>query len=162
MLTKIDGLDDEIVAHQTERLRSVVAQATPIYAISSLAKTGVKDLLRLLVKKVRAERQRQVELEKNPSVDTDQINEVPIIELGTEALADKWQVTKIGEIFQVTGKKIERFSRRTDYTNWEGVNRLRDIMRKNGITRELIKQGAIGGSLVKIGDDPEFTLEEVS
>lgn len=161
VLTKIDGLDDEIIAHQTDQLRAVVAQETPIYAISSLAQTGVKDLLRRLVKKVKAERQRQIELEKTLVTDTKQTGEIPVIALSDEALADKWRVELADGIYHVTGAKIERFSRRTDYSQWEGVNRLRDILRKLGIARELIKQGAVGGSLVQIGDDPVFTLEEV-
>ncbi len=158
-LTKADGLDDEIIKHQIERLRTVVPADTPIYAISSIAKSGIKDLLRVLVEQVKTERQRQIELEQEPPVDD--ADEIPVISLDADALADKWQVEKTGDVFHVTGKKIERFSRRTDYSSWEALNRLRDIMRKTGITRELIKQDAIGESLVQIGEDPEFTLEEI-
>ncbi|MGI6612738.1 MAG: GTPase ObgE [Candidatus Nanosyncoccaceae bacterium] len=159
-LTKIDGLDVDIVAHQVEQLRAVVPEATPIYTISSVAKTGIKDLLRVLVKQVRAERQRQLKLEREQIANGN--NDTPVISLDDEVLAEKWRVEKCKGGFQVTGKKIERFSRRTDYSNWEAINRLRHIMRKNGITRELIKQGAVDASLIQIGDDPEFTLEEMN
>lgn len=161
-LTKIDGLDDEIVQHQVEQLRQVVPKDTPIYAISSVAKTGVKELLRVLSKAVKLERQRQTKIAQEQTDKQDAETEaVPVISLDNSALADKWQVKLIGQIYKVSGSKIERFSRRTDYENWEGVNRLRDIMRKIGITRELIKQGAVADSLIQIGADPEFTLEEV-
>jgi GTP-binding protein len=59
----------------------------------------------------------------------------------------------------VIGEKIEKFARRTNFEQFEAVNRLRDIMRKLGITHELIRQGAIGESVVYIGE-AEFTLVE--
>ena len=159
VLTKVDGLDDEIVTHQIEQLRQVVAAETPIYAISSIAKTGVKDLLRVLLARVKTERQRQAELaQRAAEIKTD---DVPVISLDEAALADKWEIKLEGGVFQISGRKIERFSRRTDYASWEGVNRLRDILRKMGIARELVKQGAAGESLIQVGADPEFTFEEI-
>ena len=61
--------------------------------------------------------------------------------------------------YLVTGPKIERFARRTDFDNEHGINRLRDIMSKLGITGELIKQGATGDSVISIAGH-EFTLVE--
>jgi GTP-binding protein len=72
---------------------------------------------------------------------------------------EEWSVAKENEAYRVTGSKIEKFARRTNFDQFEGVNRLRDIMRKLGITHELIRQGAVGDSLVRIGDT-EFTLVE--
>ena len=60
----------------------------------------------------------------------------------------------------VDGQKIEKFARRTNFAgNWQDVNRLRDIMKKMGITHELSRMGAMGDSLIRIGAD-EFTLLE--
>ncbi len=61
--------------------------------------------------------------------------------------------------FIVTGAKIEKFARRTNFDQFESVNRLRDIMRKMGITHELLRQGAIG-SLIQIGESMPFTFVE--
>ena len=46
------------------------------------------------------------------------------------------------------------------FDQFESVNRLRDIMRKMGITHELIRQGAVGETVVQIGESMPFTLVE--
>ena len=58
------------------------------------------------------------------------------------------------------GPKIEKFARRTNYDQYESVNRLRDIMRRYGISHELARQGAVGDSLIVVGDATTFTLVE--
>ena len=75
-----------------------------------------------------------------------------------------WSVKKIindagDEVFVVKGHKIEKFARRTRFETHEGVNRLRDIMKKMGITHALKREGAEGDSVIRIGLD-EFTLIE--
>ena len=62
--------------------------------------------------------------------------------------------------FIIRGAKIEKFARRTNFDQFESVNRLRDIMRKMGITHELIRQGAVGETVVQIGESTPFTLVE--
>jgi GTP-binding protein len=62
-------------------------------------------------------------------------------------------------VWVVTGEKIEKFARRTNYDQFESVNRLRDIMRKMGIYHHLVREGATGESMVRIGN-AEFTLLE--
>ncbi len=52
----------------------------------------------------------------------------------------------------MTGKKIESFAKRTDYGNVHGVVRLRDIMNKMGITKELLRLGISYGDHIVIGD----------
>ena len=58
------------------------------------------------------------------------------------------------------GEKIEKFARRTNFNGtWQDVNRLRDIMKKMGISHELTRQGAVGNSIVVIGNN-EFSFVE--
>ena len=52
-----------------------------------------------------------------------------------------------------TGQKIEKFGRRTNFSSVHGVNRLRDIMHKMGISHELRRMGAENYSRVQIGSD---------
>lgn len=159
VLSKIDGLDEEIVKHQTDELTKVVDAKTPIVAISAHSRAGVSDLLRRLIKMVAAERRRQAEAAAQPETVIDE--EHPIIELSQQEQDQGWSIELKDSVYHVSGVKIEKFSRRTNYDNWEGLNRLRDILRKLGIAKELIKQGAVGESLVQIGADPAFTFEEV-
>ena len=54
-------------------------------------------------------------------------------------------------VFTITGKKIERFAERTDFSSAPGEQRLRDIMRKMGIMRELTRQRIKAGEKIQVG-----------
>jgi GTP-binding protein len=152
-LTKTEGLDDDIVAMQADTLKKVVPKGTPILTISSTAHKGLTEVLRLL---------RQYVEEANTvtePTDEPEAEGLPVISLGTEAQAEAWIVTKEDGMFVVRGDKIEKFARRTNFDQFEGVNRLRDIMKKMGITHELLRQGAEGNSMIRIGI-AELTLVE--
>jgi GTP-binding protein len=155
-LTKTEGMDDELIAMQKEQL-ATIAGSTPVYAISSQAQQGVTEVLRAL--KMAVEEQRAMY-----EVATDEVDEaIPTISLPEDKQADAWKVDveSDGEqtIYVVTGEKIEGFARRTNYDQYEAVNRLRDIMKKMGVTHELIRRGATGESIIRIGES-EFTLLE--
>ena len=153
-LTKCDGLDQEIIAMQATAIQNVAPEAQ-VVALSSQSGEGVKDLLRLLRQEVVAYRTAQAE-QSSEEVETEGL---PVISLGDEQADDVWAVQPEAEGFRVTGDKIEKFARRTNFDQFEGVNRLRDIMRKLGITHELIRQGAESDSVIYIGES-EFTLLE--
>ncbi|MDO4271866.1 MAG: GTPase ObgE [Candidatus Saccharibacteria bacterium] len=155
-LTKTDTVGDEIVAMQREALEQV--SDSPVFAISSSAHRGTKELLRKLAQIVLAERaRRQAEIAAAQAIgDSDK----PVISLTDEQLDNTWWVSKQEDgSYLVTGAKIERFARRTDFDNEFGVNRLRDILVKLGISGELIKQGAIGESIIEIAGH-RFTMLE--
>jgi GTP-binding protein len=138
-LTKVEGLDDEIIADLTSQLKKV-AKKTPIFAISSQAGTNLKQLLFTLkdtVQQVRAE-QAEVIIEET----------VPILTISDTS--DAYQVVREGDGFVVTGERIEKFARRTNFDNEESVQRLRDIMRRAGILHELVRQGIEPGNTIKI------------
>jgi GTP-binding protein len=156
-LTKIEGLDDEIIAMQKDALKAVVGD-TPVFAISSPAHTGLTEVLRELRKEVVAIR----EAEKNAIAEKEEEG-FAIISLDSETQALAWHIKKVEvdetTVFVVKGHKIEKFARRTQFETFEGVNRLRDIMKKMGITHALLREGAEGDSLIRIGLD-EFNLVE--
>jgi len=154
-LTKTDGLDYDIVQMQTNAVRAVAGD-TPVYTISSIAHKGIKEVLRALSQKVIESRQL-----------TEQINDpseqIETISLNKSKIAQAWCVSRAEEngkvCFDVTGKKIEKFARRTDFDNYEGVNRLRDILNKLGIAHDLRRKGADDKSTIRIADK-EFTFVE--
>ena len=155
VLTKCEGLDQEIIAMQATAIQNVAPEAE-VLTISSQTHEGVKELLRLLRAKVEARRQEEAALAAEES---DVVEGMPVISLSEEQVADAWTVEREAGGYRVVGEKIEKFARRTNFEQFEAVNRLRDIMRKLGITHELIRQGAIGESVVYIGE-AEFTLVE--
>lgn len=153
-LTKCDGLDDDIIEMQKESLRAVLPANSEIYAISSSAHQGLTDLLRGLRRKV-------VEARALTN-DEEELDETPVITLSAESLSDHWEVSfdEAEAVYHVHGDKIEKFARRTNYEQYESVNRLRDIMRRLGISHELTRMGASGMSMIQIGDSTPFTLTE--
>lgn len=153
VLTKIDGLDDDIVAMQADAVKKVASKDAQILSMSSTAHKGLKEVLRALRAKVLAVRAAAREIED------EDLDELPVISLSSEALSKAWEIIKEGDEFRVSGDKIEKFARRTNFDQYEGVNRLRDIMKKMGITHELVRKGAIGESVIRIGDS-ELTLIE--
>lgn len=153
-LTKTEGLDDDMIQMQIDALRKEVGSATEIFAISSNAHKGLTEVLRLLHKKVLTTREIEAEIESDD-------DEIPVISLTNAQIANAWTVEKDAETghFVVKGEKIEKFARRTNFDNFEGVNRLRDIMRKLGISHELSRLGVTGESVIVIAGN-EFTFLE--
>lgn len=156
-LTKTEGLDEEIIAMQLDAVRAVAADDAQLFAISSTAHKGLTDVLRALRAKVQAARAQ----EQAAAADELDDEELPVIGLTDTQLAEAWTVTFDDEnqAYVVTGDKIEKFARRTNTDNYEAVNRLRDIMKKLGISHELRRMGAEGASVIRIGDR-EFPLLE--
>lgn len=142
-LTKADSID----AKELEKLRKQVQKAagkTPVLAISSIAKQGVTEVLREVYKIVEKAQQERLEAEPKP-------DDIPVIELETPM--DYWQVIEEDKAYRVTGARLEGFARRTNWDSAEGVERLRDIMRKVGVAKELRKLGAKPGDTIKILDN---------
>jgi len=153
-LTKAEGFDDEMVQMQIDAVRAVAGKKAEVFAISSSAHKGIKEVLRALRTKVQAARNVEKEIDE---VDNDTV----VISLSDKQISDSWSVTKDPETehFVVVGEKIEKFARRTNFDNFEGVNRLRDIMKKLGVNHELSRAGAVGDSIIEIAGH-EFTLLE--
>lgn len=155
-LTKCEGLDDELIAMQKDALTLAAAKGTPIFAISSTAHKGITEVLRALRRSVTEARAAEV-------VEAEELDDdTPTITLSADALSKHWEVRydEREGVYHVSGEKIEKFARRTNYDNFESLNRLRDIMHRMGISHELSRQGASGESIVQIGDSVQFTLVE--
>ncbi len=152
-LTKCEGLDDDIVDMQRQAVRDVAGD-TPIYPISSQAHQGITDVLRTLRTAV------QQSTQAVDTTDSDELDDtIPTITIDDVDTETEWDVEAVEGGYVVRGHKIEKFARRTNFDQFQSVNRLRDIMKKMGITHELIRQGAAGDSLIGIGES-EFTLVE--
>ena len=154
-LTKIEGLDEDIVTMQLDDLKKVAPENSQIFTISAVAHKGVLDVLRALRAKVQESKQVVAEVDDIEDADLE------VITLGKDQLDEKWDTSYDAEnqIWTVTGAKIEKFARRTNYDQFESVNRLRAIMRKMGIYHHLVREGATGESIIRIGAS-EFTLLE--
>ena len=173
-LTKCEGVDAEIIAMQTASILAVNPKAQ-VFAISSAAHKGITEVLRACRHYVIVTRDGSlapVVTGRAPSISAvppisprdDNISsadtsDLPTISLSPNTTRSTWKVEKIDDKFIVTGEKIEKFARRTDFNNYESLNRLRDIMKKLGIRAELTSKGAEPDSIISIAGR-EFTLVE--
>ena len=140
VLTKIEGLDDDMVADRLKELRKVVDAKTPLLAISAMSGQGLPELKYTLKDLVANARLKQSEAEAE---------DIPVYRLAAQP--QTWRVSRQGNLFTVSGHKIEKFASRTYMDNEHGVRRLRDIMKKMGIMRELERQGIELGNKIIIG-----------
>jgi GTP-binding protein len=140
VLNKIDGLDDKTITTKMSELQKLVPAETPLMSISASSGKGIKELL-YEVKSI-------YEQHKADQI-AEEVEEVPVLRMpDTE---DAWHVSKEDDHYIVTGRKIERFGQRTDYSSQPAEQRLRDIMRKMGIMHELVRQGVEPGQKIHIG-----------
>jgi GTPase len=144
-LNKTEGLDKEMLTDLIKQVKKAAAKNAKVFAISAQAGTGLKELL-YAVKEALAIRQAKDTAEAQP--------EVPVLKMADDDMA--WQVTKKGKTYLVTGNRIEKFAKRTDFDNEQGVRRLRDIMKKMGIMHELRRQGIEAGQKISIGQSGSF------
>ena len=146
-LTKIEGLDSDIVHEQLAKLKTIVPRGMVVCALSARTKQGVPELLRVLQRMVDKVRAKQAAHEPVKA-------ELPVLRL--PEVGDAWTIEKKDGRFVVRGKKIERFAVRTDFSSEAGLRRLRDIMRKMGIMHGLIREGIEAGQTIAIADKGSF------
>jgi GTP-binding protein len=153
-ITKTEGLDEEIVADLKDQLIQAGVKKTAIFAISAQAHLGVPQLLRKLQAVV--DREKAKKLAKT----AEKGSERRTFTLNATELAWNVELAAKNE-YKITGSKIEKFARRTDFEDYHGRQRLRDIMKKMGINHELIRKKAEPDSKLRFGRHPEtITLIE--
>lgn len=160
VLSKTDGLDDELVEAQADSVRAVAPSDAVVLAMSSVARKGISEVLRTLAGRVAQVRREQAEAAA--ALADQEAPDETTVTLSNRELEEKWRVRQEEGIYVITGPKIERFAARTDYGNIHSVNRLRDIMKKMGIMHELRRQGAEPTDILTFGEDASvrLTLEE--
>ncbi|MCL2371170.1 GTPase ObgE [Candidatus Saccharibacteria bacterium] len=155
-LTKTEGFDKELLGMQTDALKTTTN--SPIFAISSQAHMGLKEVLRALAQKVSESIASEAEAAL-AATETHDPEAIVTITLPEHKRLKGFTVEKKGGMFVVTGVEIEKFAMKTDLENYDSVNRLRDIMKKLGVMTALRRVGAEPDSIVKIAER-EFPMQE--
>lgn len=151
-ITKIEGLDKELIDMQMKTLKSVIPKRTPLFAVGANAHINLLPLLRELRLRVEAARTKATEIGEEGSNSDQPV----VIELSDKQIADAWKVRKDNGRFIIEGRKIERFAARTNFESEAGVQRLRDIMKKMGIMHHLLRNGLEVGDTIVIGKHGEY------
>ena len=148
VLTKTEGLDEDIINDLMDQLREVAPKDVKLFAISAQAHRGLRELLFATKDIVLAEKARRA------AVEEDVTSGLPVLTLDDNSAA--YTIEKKDGAYYITGTRIERFAAKTDFDNEFGVQRLRDIMRRLGIMHELIRRGIEPEDRVIIGNHGEF------
>ncbi|MDF2461694.1 MAG: obg, GTPase obg [Candidatus Saccharibacteria bacterium] len=149
VLTKAETVSSEQLDKAAKAVKKANGAKQP-YIISAQTHEGVLPLLREAVKLVKVARTEQERVRAEAAV--------PVIDITT--LPDVWHVTVEGEgVFRVTGDRMEGFANRTNFDQDDAVERLRDILRKTGVARELRRQGVQDGDTVRIGESEIAWIE---
>ncbi len=148
VLTKVDLSLPELVIEAEKALAKATPKGTQIFAISSQAHQGTKELLYATLKRVQEERAKTAAAVKESE------DALPVLRLTT---TDKWTVEKTENGYKAFGGRIDKFAARTDFTNEESVRRFRDILKKMGVLHALSRKGAKPGDTVRfITGETEF------
>lgn len=143
-VTKTEGFDKELLSDQLRHLKKSTPKGVKIFAISSKSKEGIKELLFELTNIVKKEKK------KAAKQATDSVPVISYI-----ASDEAWEVELLQDDFVVTGKKLESLAKRQNFETEAGVQRMRDILQKNGVLNELARKGIENGQAIVIGQ-PEI------
>lgn len=139
-ISKADLLpDDELYSPLIDELKKQ-AGIKKVYLISASAHKGLDELLddasRLVAK------QRKLRLQEK------KVEDQVVIDETTQP--DLWSIEKRDGRYCVFGQKVEGFAKRTNWQQEESVERLRDILGKLGVNRQLEREGINPGDTVTI------------
>ena len=113
-----------------------------VFLISTVSGEGLKDLLFPLRELNQQEKEKEAE-----EVEEDFVEYRPHLESPRSFWIDK---TEDG--FSIQGKRILQIAAMTDFNNTEALFRLRDVMKKMGIEKELLRLGAKGEDKIIFND----------
>lgn len=138
--TKIEAVPEDLLAERLAEIRKLSGDGK-LYSISSQAHRGLAELMRATLPLVENARKDHAAEQAEASV--------PVIDETTQP--DLWRVEVAKKGFIISGQKLEGFGRRTDWNNDASVERLRDILRKQGVAKELARLGAQPGVSITLG-----------
>ncbi|NLU84024.1 GTPase ObgE [Rhodococcus sp. HNM0569] len=142
ILNKVDVPEAEELAEMVTP--EFEARGWPVFAISAVARTGLRPLTFALARLVREYREAHPKAEPARQV----IRPVARDESGFTVVTDPDEPGG----FIVRGRRPERWVAQTQFDNDEAVGYLADRLARLGVEDELVKQGAVPGAPVTIGD----------
>ncbi|MDO4792148.1 MAG: GTPase ObgE [Buchananella hordeovulneris] len=147
-LVVLNKVDVPEAADLAEMVReSIEERGLPVFEVSAVSHSGLKQLVFALAHMVRKERASQPQVEERAV-----LRPAPVARRGGAGEFTIEQInTPEGPAFQIRGTKPERWVLQTDFTNDEAIGYLADRLNKLGVEDALFKQGAHAGDTVIIG-----------
>jgi len=149
-LSKIDLLSKTEIL----KLETKIKKKFPYFKflkISSASGQGIKDFLKQIFYQVSQEKQKNQKVLEEELEQEERVILRPHLE---NKSSKRFFTEKIKEHnFCVHGPRIEQIASMTDYNNKEALQRLKDVMFKMGIEKELLSQGAQRGDSIFFGSE---------
>lgn len=136
VLNKCEGVKERDIALKIALLKKVFTKIKVI-PISAIANQGLDQLKQEIL---------SLKNQFNKKV----VKRLPTISLN-ETKQKQTKIIKIKDLFILDDPKMNRFALRTDFSNPQSVQRLKDILKKEGHLRVLLKKGLKSGSIIQIG-----------
>ena len=133
-LNKIDTLPQAEAGRLAAKLAKQLKK--PVHPVSAAAGSGIKPLLTEAAQVAKKQRPKR----------TKAVTRLTLAELAPDAIAIK----QIGTAFEVTGSRLERLAKQTDFENPEAVERFWWTARRQGLDGRLEKLGATPGATLRI------------
>jgi GTP-binding protein len=142
VLTKSETIAEAKLKRICETLaKHIGVSPDKIHTISAVTTMGLQTLMQDTNKML-------LKAQKQATKKTDKVeDEMKVITIGDEI---GFTVEKKSGYYKVIGEDIERFARKTNLDQPDGVRRLKDILKKKGVYRELAVKGAKKGDRIKI------------
>jgi len=115
-----------------------------VYEISAATKQGVQELMYAIADLLET-------LPDKPTVEeVAEVEERVVFRAEPEPIP--FEISKEGDVFVVSGEKIEKLVRMTNLNSYDSIQRFARMMRNMGVDDALRKRGAQDGDTVRIGD----------
>lgn len=147
VINKIDVVNGDELQKKLNKVQKIVK--SKIITISAVAHKNLPDLLHTIERTLKKAANNEQPIAKSESHKIFTIEDV--------VSQDLFLVEKVEDGYEIKGNKIEKFAVRTDFSNPHAVARLRDIMKKMGVDKELRRAGAEEGDKI-IVSGKEFDL----
>ncbi|MCX6379975.1 MAG: GTPase ObgE [Armatimonadetes bacterium] len=160
-LNKIDVLSDTEDLETLEK--ELKSRGYMVYRTSSATRKGLKPLIYEVME--RLEKIREEEIKAQPVTDLS-----VLITAAREGDERKWEAAQVDEnIFEVTGRGVERLVVMTDLNNTHSVTRMQKILERMGVYRKLKAIGIKHNDTVRIrkiefdyADDDVYDVERIT
>ena len=140
VLTKIETVEPKLVEAALKRIKKITKN--PVFTISAVAHRGLDPVLREVSKRVLETRRIRAE----------ELAAAPKVVINQASYPNLWHLEQEEDgAWRVSGVNIEGHGLRTDWTNQDAVERIRDILRKIGVGKELARQAVEPGAIIRIG-----------
>ena len=158
MLVALNKVDLVEARDNLPRLHEALAESGhKVFEISAATGQGVSELFNQAGEELR-------EMARTAAEQKRKAEEKPKRRVYTLGNVDSraWDVVRTGEdTFLVTGIGIERFTRMTNFDQWEATDRYQRVLDRSGITAELTRQGVQEGDTVSIANHELIWGEQV-